>query len=159
MIVQAILNTTALTIITIFTACFCLDIITTLRQAWINATPKSQRVSMEETPTPTLPTYATLEWILPQVEEMGEALDVFDLAKARQPKPVIKPVIETLPQTEESQALHEWLSVAPIGSNSTPRPDYLKMTVKQLRVEAKIRNVKNASSLPKKFLVAALQTA
>ena len=168
MTAQAILTTTAIAIITIFTVSFCLDLITTLRQAWKNASPKSQIIPMEETalikltaPTPTLPTCATLEWIVSQPDETGEALNVIDLAKTRQRKPVVKPIIETLPQTKESQALHEWLSVAPslISSYSTPRPDYSKMTVKQLRVEAKIRNVKNASSLPKKFLVAALQIA
>ena len=81
---------------------------------------------------------------------------MIELAKAKQPKP--QPTIVTLPQTPEAEQLEEWLSVAPI-TYATLRPDYSKLTVKQLRQEAKIRNVKNAGVMAKKELIAALQAA
>ncbi len=47
----------------IFTTCFCVNLITTLRQAWAATAPKTQTAPMEETtPAPIPPTYATLKW-------------------------------------------------------------------------------------------------
>lgn len=160
---QTILTLSALATVTVFTFCFIADLTTTLLQAWKAAssapTPQTEPIPEVE-PAPKPPVYASLNWVQSQEEqEITEETDILELAKARLPK--LQPIIITLAQTPEAEQLEEWLAVAPspVSKFTTPRPDYTKLTVKQLRQEAKIRNLKNASGKTKKDLIAALLAA
>jgi len=156
--IQTILTLSALATVTIFTLSFLADFTATLRQAWRAAAPADPILQPEPEAAPQLK-FASLDWVQPHsAQEIAEEIDVVALAKARLPMPKPHPTIVTLPQTPEAEQLEKWLSV-PQSPVSTPRPDYTKLTFKQLRQEAKVRNVRNSGSMVKADLIAAILAA
>ncbi len=162
MTTQTILTFSAIATVTVFSFCFAVDLASILLQAWRAAAPAPHPESQPEREPIPQPVYASLDWVKSEeVHDTTEDINIIELAKARLPMPKPQPVITTLPQTPEAAALYEWLSVVP-SPYFTPRPDYstlASMTVKKLRQEAKIRNVRNASAMAKKDLIAALLAA